>query len=621
MNDAGAIYVDSSHCRFTVWAPLAKKATLHLTEPTERQVTLTKSRQGYFVAELENIAPGTRYFYRLGNGPDLPDPASHAQPLGVHGPSEVVAHHEYPWHDQAWRGLPLSELIFYELHVGTFTPQGTFEAIISRLDDLADTGVNAIELMPVAQFPGNRNWGYDGVYPYAPQNTYGGPAGLKKLVDACHQKGIAVFLDVVYNHLGPEGNYLAAYGPYFTKTYSIPWGQAINFDGEWADGVRDYILGNIAHWHDRYHIDGLRVDAVHMMYDNSAIHILEAANRVKEKIKQQSGRSFYLIAESDLNSPRIIKHPDGGGYGFDAQWLDDFHHAAYVLLDKQGKARYEDFGDPAQWAKAITDGFVFSGEYVKFRKRKFGSTSAGIPGDRFVAFNQNHDQVGNRVGGERLSVLVDFDRLRLAAAMTFLSPYIPMIFMGEEYAEEAPFFFFVNHSDPGLIRAVREGRKKEFAGFKTDAEPRDPQDEHTFTDCKLNWEARHNGKHAMMLAWHKKLITLRKTIPALQNFIKSNLQAHVIGQTGIALFRQPADAGEPLLCLFNLSGQDLAYTMPCTYPVWEKILDSSAYSITPSPHAMPMRAEAGETISLLPLSVSVYNALSKIPGRPPGTRV
>jgi len=470
-----------------------------------------------------------------------------------------------------------------------------------------------MELMPVAQFPGNRNWGYDGVYPYAPQNSYGGPDGLKKLVDACHERSIAVFLDVVYNHLGPEGNYLAAYGPYFSKTYSIPWGDAINFDGEWSDGVRDYFLDNIRYWHEHYHIDGLRMDAVHMMYDNSAVHILEAANRVKEIVKQKSGKPFYLVAESDLNSPKVVTSPDAGGYRFDAQWLDDFHHAAYVLLDRNGKKRYEDFGAPEQLTKAMKDGFVFSGEYVKFRKRKYGASSAGVPGDKFLVFQQNHDQIGNRVRGERLSALVDFDRLLLAAGITLLSPYVPMIFMGEEYGEPAPFFFFTSHSDPALIESVREGRKKEFANFGDDTEPRDAQEERTFADSMLNWELRSKDRNARILAWYKKLLDLRKTHPVLKNFSKDNVQTGVLNDAAIVLHRQTSDGLRHLLCLFNLSGEKLSFTFPALGQGWDKILDSAAYrGAKDSKDVMPARADGGKDIDLRPLNVSVYETVQQI---------
>ncbi|MBU1821504.1 MAG: malto-oligosyltrehalose trehalohydrolase, partial [Bacteroidetes bacterium] len=444
MKQAGAHLRAANECDFTVWAPEKQSMTLHITAPHEQRVAMQKDDMGYFNVLVKGVQPGTRYFFAPNGEKEFPDPASHYQPEGVHGPSEVVDHAAFAWQDKDWRGLPFKDLILYEIHIGTFTSEGTCEAIIPCLDELAATGINAIELMPVSQFAGGRNWGYDGVYPYAVQNSYGGPEGLKKLVDACHSRGIAVFMDVLYNHIGPEGNYFGQYGPYFTDKYSTPWGTAINFDGEWSDGVREYFATNVIHWFDTYHIDGLRLDAVHTIYDTGAVSFWELTRQRIELLQQKIGRTFYLVAESDLNSPRVVKSPEVGGMGFEAQWLDDFHHALYVLLDEKGQERYADFGQMEQLAKAYTDGFVHSGEYVKFRKRKHGASSVGIPGEKFVVFNQNHDQIGNRVGGERLSVLVDFERQKLAAAAVLLSPYVPMLFMGEEYAENTPFFYFVS---------------------------------------------------------------------------------------------------------------------------------------------------------------------------------
>ena len=322
---------------FTVWAPLKNSMTLHLLPPNEGVVEMVKDKEGYWQIAVDHLPNDTRYFFKPDGEQDLPDPASRYQPEGVHGPSQVIDHSEYKWQDVNWKNLPLEELIIYELHVGTFTPEGNFEAIIPRLDELKSLGINALELMPVSQFPGDRNWGYDGVYPYAVQNSYGGPTGLKKLVDACHQKGIAVFLDVVYNHLGPEGNYFSSFAPYFTNKYCTPWGDALNFDGDWSDGVRDYFSDNVLYWFEHYHIDGLRCDAIHMVFDNGAVNFWELTHNKVKAFEKKAGRPFYLIAESDLNSPKVIKTPDYGGYGFNAQWLDDFHHALYVLLDEKAK--------------------------------------------------------------------------------------------------------------------------------------------------------------------------------------------------------------------------------------------------------------------------------------------
>ena len=605
----GPLFITEDQCRFKVWAPLKDCVDLHLLDPDER-VPMQKDDEGYFTTVLSNIKPGRNYFFVPDGEKDVPDPASHYQPHTVHGPSQVVNHNKFQWNDQAWRGLPFKDLILYELHVGTFTDEGTFEAVIPRLDDLVMLGVNALEIMPVAQFPGNRNWGYDGVLPFAVQNSYGGPDGLKKLVDVCHSKGIAVFLDVVYNHLGPEGNYFSAYGPYFTDSYCTPWGDAINFDGEWSDGVREFFCNNALYWFEFFHVDGLRLDAVHMAFDNSAVHFWKYLNEKVKALQEKLGRSLHLIAESDLNSPRIVHAPAIGGFGFTAQWLDDFHHALYVMLDSKGRERYIDFGRMEQLAKAYTDGFVHSGEFVKFRKRKHGVSSAGIPGDNFVIFTLNHDQVGNRPLGERLSLLVGFERLKLAAAAMLLAPYVPMLFMGEEYGEQAPFFYFVSHSDKNLIEAVRKGRKEEFKDFNTEGESPDPQDEKTFTESKLRWSQRGEGSHAVLLKWYKKLISLRKELSILKSFDKNNIRAHALGQSGLVIYRQSECGNNSVVCLFNFTEHLIDAVIPFYAEKWLKVLDSgeqewSEKGIKGS--VMPAVIAADEKVPLLPLTVAVYS--------------
>jgi maltooligosyltrehalose trehalohydrolase len=567
----GANYA-TEHCKFTVWSP--EKDTMQLIIDGRAAVSMQKDDEGYFTADLDDIAPGTRYRFAPGGGECYPDPTSHCQPDGVHGASAVVDQRAYQWKDIEWKGLPLKELIFYEIHTGTFTPEGTFEGIISKLDYLAGLGINAIELMPVSQFPGGRNWGYDMVFPYAVQDSYGGPDGLKALVDAAHAKGIAVFLDVIFNHIGPEGNYLPQFGPYFTDQYATPWGNAINLDGEWSDGVRAYFCNAVLHWYENYHVDGLRVDAVHMMFDNGAVHFWELVSGELNELRQRIGRNFYLIAESDLNSPRVVKSPENGGWDFDVQWLDDFHHALYVLLDPGGRDRYEDFGSIRQWGKAYTDGFVHSGEYVVFRKRRHGASSSGIPGEKFVVFNQNHDQVGNRVGGERLSMLVNFERQKLAAAAILLAPYLPMLFMGEEFGAKTPFFYFVSHSDEELIRKVVEGRRKEFENYKWEQDPPNPQHEDTFAQSKLDWSQPSDGQHAAMLRWHRQLIALRKSHPALGHFAKNDVNVNIVNDTCLVLHRRSADQREELACVFNLGGEAAEVSLPGNGGAWVKILDS-----------------------------------------------
>ncbi len=604
---AGAHYLGGNRCHFVVWAPEKEKVTLHLNGPQARRLPMQQAEEGYFQLEADRVPPGTTYFYRLeGEDKDLPDPASHYQPEGVHGPSQVVDHAGYPWRDDAWRGRPFRDMVLYELHVGTFTPEGTFTAIIPRLDDLVATGINAIELMPVSQVPGNRNWGYDGVYPYSVHNAYGTPEALKRLVEECHLRGIAVFLDMVYNHMGPEGNYIGQYGPYFTNQYCTPWGDALNFDGAWSDGVREFFANNAAFWATQYHLDGLRLDAIHTVYDSGAVHFWEYTHDTLKHVREQTGRTFYLIAESDLNSPRVIQSPEMGGYGFQAQWLDDFHHALYVLLNERGRRRYEDFGALEHLAKAIKEGYVHSGDYVKFRKKKFGRSSASIDGDHFVVFTHNHDQVGNHPRGQRWAGVMNFERLKLGAAVMLLSPYVPMLFMGEEYGEDNPFYYFVSHSDPELVEAVRKGRKEEFAGFNSDFETPDPQSEETFNGSKLDWEKRKQGKHAVLLSWYQTLIRLRREEKALQGFDKNTVDARIEQEKVLVMRRR--NGQQTLICFFNFADGEVTLSPPGGAERMEKILDSgeSQWREAEPKNAHARTRATGEQLTLAPTSVMVY---------------
>ncbi|MBC7450723.1 MAG: malto-oligosyltrehalose trehalohydrolase [Cytophagales bacterium] len=609
MNIEGTKFLENNRCSFSVWAPLRNSMVLHIVHPFDQKIEMTKDAFGYFRIETDHVPSDARYYYMPDGERDLPDPTSHFQPYGVLGPSQIVDHASYQWQDIQWKGLPFKDLILYEVHVGAFTPEGTFESMIQVLDTLVETGINAIEIMPIGQFSGNRNWGYDGVFSYAVQNSYGGPEGLKKLVDACHQKGIAVFLDVVYNHMGPEGNYFSEFGPYFTDRYHCPWGDAINLDGAWSDGVREYISNNPCYWFEEYHIDGLRLDAIHTIFDNGAVSIWQLMHDKIQLLRQSVGRPLYMIAESDLNSPRVLKDPEFGGHGFDAQWLDDFHHAVYVLLDKNGKERYKEFGRMEQLAKAYTDGFVISGEYAPFRQRKFGASSAGISGEHFVAFTNNHDQCGNRIKGEPLSLLIDFERLKLAAATLLFAPYVPMLFMGEEYASESPFFFFIDHSDPALIEAVRKGRKNEFAAFHQDGDFPDPYDTATFQKSKLEWNKRNEGKHGIIHNWFKKLIALRKESDVLKSFNKNNIKATIIGQEVLILHRQNEGAFQQMLIIFNFAEHDVVYPIPDYGHTWKKILDSKDAEWKHDEELtvlLPEFIQAGMDVCIPALSSSAY---------------
>jgi maltooligosyltrehalose trehalohydrolase len=604
---AGAHYLGGNRCHFVVWAPEKEKVTLHTITPQSRRLPMRKVEDGYFETEAAQVPPGTTYFYQLDDeDQDLPDPASHYQPEGVHGPSQVIDHVGYPWRDAAWHGRPFRDMVLYELHVGTFTPEGTFAAIIPRLDDLVATGINAIELMPVAQVSGNRNWGYDGVYPYSVQNAYGTPEDLKQLVEECHLRGIAVFLDMVYNHMGPEGNYIGQYGPYFTKQYCTPWGDALNFDGAWSDGVREFFAYNAAFWATHYHLDGLRLDAIHTVFDTGAVHFWEYTHDTLKRVREHTGRTFYLIAESDLNSPRVIQSPEVGGYGFEAQWLDDFHHALYVLLNERGRQRYEDFGALEHLSKAIKEGYVHSGDYVKFRKKKFGRSSAGITGDHFVVFTHNHDQVGNHPRGQRWAGVMNFERLKLGAAVMLLSPYVPMLFMGEEYGEDNPFYYFVSHSDPGLVEAVRKGRKEEFANFNSDFETPDPQSEETFNGSKLDWEKRKQGKHAVLLKWYQTLIRLRREEKALQHFDKNTVDARIEAEKVLIMRRR--NGQQTLLCFFNFADEAITVFLPGGAKQMEKVVDSGE-SQWREPGQQKAASHSGMMagqLTLAPTSVVVY---------------
>lgn len=504
----GAHYLGQDRCRFTFWHPSLEWVNVIVNE---HRVGMTKTDRGYWQAEIDPVKPGSLYTYEmdLGQGPEQrPDPASMSQPQGIHGPSAVVDHTSFTWTDTQWQPISLAEMVIYELHVGTFTPEGTFTAIIPRLPRLQELGINTIELMPVNAFPGDRNWGYDGVFPFAVQHSYGGVDGLKRFVNACHHLGISVILDVVYNHLGPEGNYLWDLGLYFTDQYCTPWGSAINVDGSYSDGVRHYFTENALYWLREFHIDGLRLDAVHGIYDFSSHHILQ---EIKEKITAFApNRAYSIIAESDLNDVRLLRPLNKGGYAIDAQWSDDFHHSLHSVLTGEKQGYYSDFGELSQIVIALKEGFVYQGQYSNYRKRYHGSPSAELSPEQFVVYLQNHDQVGNRMLGERMSQLVSFDRLKLGAALVLLSPYIPLLFMGEEYGETHPFFYFISHSDPNLIADVRSGRRREFIKFYQ-GEPPDPQSEATFNQSVLQWDLQSQPIHSHLWRFYQQLLTLRRT--------------------------------------------------------------------------------------------------------------
>jgi maltooligosyltrehalose trehalohydrolase len=543
----GAIPLENGMYRFTVWAPLHNRVDLLINHQT---VSMTRDDLGYWTVDVSEGRHGIEYYYLLDGEKKLPDPASRWQPQGVHGPSAIFAE-KFTWSDQRWTGLTLGEMVIYEIHTGTFTPPGTFEGIVSRLDYLNDLGINALELMPVAQFPGTRNWGYDGVYPFAVQNSYGGINGLKALVNECHRRGIAVILDVVYNHLGPEGNYLADYGPYFTEKYKTNWGQSLNFDDAWSDGPRNYFWQNAIMFLEEFHIDGLRLDAVHSIWDSGANHFIEELSRRVKSLESTTGRKKLLIAEFDLNNPIYISSTDKGGFGLDGQWLDEFHHAIHAAITGETDGYYEDFGTTEHITRSLADSYVYTGQYSKHRKKYFGKKPSNSY-DQFVAFIQNHDQVGNRLLGDRLARTLSFESLKLAASALLLSPHVPMLFMGEEYGEKAPFQYFISHSDKQLIEAVRQGRKKEFSYFNWKGDVPDPQSEAVFEECKLKFQPDDEG--TALLALYKFLIRFRKEREAMKNFDRSSLKIIDTNEGGMIAFERHGTY-DHLLVVLNFSDE------------------------------------------------------------------
>jgi maltooligosyltrehalose trehalohydrolase len=554
---------------FRVWAPARR--TVEVIIDGRRPLTMTRQSDGTFELTVPGLATGTRYQYRLDGERHRPDPASRYQPDGVHGPSVALDPGEFGWTDQAFRGRDLADYVIYELHVGTFTRTGTFEAIIPHLPQLVDLGVTVVELMPVAEFPGSRNWGYDGVHLFAPQSTYGGPRGLRRLVDACHTHGLSVVLDVVYNHLGPEGNYLADFGPYFTDRYRTPWGGALNFDGPESEGVRRHFIENARAWVREFHIDGLRLDAIHSIFDSSPRHILtQLAEAAREEARAQD-RAFHIMAESHDNDRRVVLPEKEGGLGLDGVWSDDFHHALHVRLTGERGGYYCDFADPIRLPRAITDGFAFQGEPSEYFGRKRGTPSRDLPGERFVICVQNHDQVGNRAQGDRLSTVVSFEAVKLAAALMFAAPAVPLLFMGEEYGETAPFQFFTSFIDRDLAEAVRAGRAAEFKRFAWEGTIPDPGDPATFVRSRLSHQLANAPRHRELQQFYQQWLSLRRSHPALGARGKTRTLADLDAAGAVLTVTREAKSGPGVRLVANLT----ADVRPFKPPVgWRVLLDS-----------------------------------------------
>ncbi|HEY5512400.1 MAG TPA: malto-oligosyltrehalose trehalohydrolase [Geomonas sp.] len=607
--DLGANVVKGVGTRFRVWAPKAQRVSVHIASGKAAGTYLLQQEiKGYYSGTIPGVADGDRYFYQPDDGPVRPDPVSRFQPDGVHEASQVVDPRLFAWHDDGWGGIALERYVIYELHVGTFTRPGTFEAVIPFLDYLVALGITAVELMPVSQFAGDRGWGYDGVCQFAPQNSYGGPGGLKQLVNACHRKGLAVVLDVVYNHFGPEGNHIGDFGYYFSDKYRTPWGSAMNFDGPQSDPVREFFIGNALYWIDEFHMDSLRLDAVDLIMDQRARHFLQEITETVHRHREQQGRQIYLFAENDTNDMRLINPVKVGGYGIDAQWCDNFHHALRALLTGETTGYYEDFGQFSQLVKAYTDGFVYTGEYSTYRQRCHGGPSGDRPTYQFVVFSQNHDQVGNRKCGDRLSAVQALEKLLLAAGVVILSPYLPLLFMGEEYGEKAPFHYFVGYSDPDIIAAVRKGKNEEHASGVCDGPIPDPEAESVFWESKIDLSLKREGEQALILEFYRQLLSLRKRLPALQVFRREQME--VVGWQGqkvLTIQREAEDSA--VVCLFSFSNTQEQVVLNLPAGNWEKLLDSSAQHWRGPGEVAPASVAAAEGGSSNPLSINPFSLL------------
>lgn len=557
--------------KLRVWAPAARRVEVRLE--SGGRIPMRPEPGGYFSVTAP-IKVGDRYSYMLDGGCPLPDPVSRLLPEGVHGPTQVVGPQAFRWFDEDWRGLHIDDYVIYELHVGTFTRQGTFDGLIAKLDYLQQLGVTVVEIMPVAAFPGRHNWGYDGVAPYAVQASYGGPEGLKRLVNAAHERGLAVILDVVYNHLGPEGNYFRQFGPYFNHRHTTPWGDAVNFDGEGCQQVRRYFINSALYWISEYHLDGLRLDAIQNITDDSPRHIVREINDEVQHLARELGRRVCLIAETDTNEAHITLPKSQGGWGLCAQWSDDFHHAIHTVLTGEHEGYYQDFGATEQVVQALNEGFVFQGEHFKFWDGPRGTKPGGMPMPAHVIAIQNHDQVGNRALGDRLNRLVPPGAHKLAAALMLLAPHTPLIFMGEEYGETAPFQFFTDFGDPDLRKAVSQGRREEFKDFKSfGTEFPDPQDPQTFERCKLTWGLVCGDGD--ILAWYRALLDIRhRIVMRSERTCRAELKDNAI------VMQVPAREARLMVIAILPDGSE----PPSPGPAWREVLTSKQNGYTVRVH-------------------------------------
>ena len=597
--DLGCYPVEGGGWRAAIWAPRAERVEVAFVGGAV--VPLHRDERGYFTGALGPHGPGERYWIHL-DGDACADPASRAQPLGVLGPSALVDPRRFTWTDEGFAPPDPAELVIYELHVGTFAASadagapggrrpGTFATAAAHLDALAELGITAVEPMPIAAFPGERNWGYDGVFLFAPQASYGGPEGFATFVDRAHSAGIAVILDVVYNHLGPEGSVHERFGPYTSRQYATPWGPAVNVDREGSDEVRRHFLENARQWLVDYHVDGLRLDAVHGIIDTSAYPVLgELADHVA-RWSAEEGRQMLLIAESDDNNPRVLAATNDHGYGADAQWADDFHHALHVALTGEEDRYYADFTGTPELARAIEGGFAYTGQYSAYRGRRHGADPAPAEPVRFVVCAQNHDQVGNRPGADRLTALVERPALLLAAGIVLTAPEIPLLFMGEEHGERAPFAYFVDHGDPDLLEAVRRGRAEEM-GAAGSADPGAPE---TFAASCVEL----GGGDRELWTWYRALLDFRRRTPVVTD---PGAETDASGEGGVlVVVRRGVQA---VWCVGNTTGKDVRVAVP--QGRWRRVLTSGDPMYGGGGSSSPGDAEGSSLIEVGPLEFVVY---------------
>jgi maltooligosyltrehalose trehalohydrolase len=612
----GLNFLEDNSATIRLWAPYASKVWL-VSDRLTSSLLMAEQESGYWFIRTDEIKAGDHYGFEMWNEKKKEkytsnpskifgaDPAALFFENGIGENSTAFNVNSFSWTDQSWKGPAQQDYIIYELHTGTFTPEGTFQSIEAKLDYLLQLGITAIEIMPVAQFPGERNWGYDGVFPFAVQNSYGGPEALQHLVNACHNRGLAVILDVVYNHMGPEGNYFNDFGPYFTNQHHTPWGQAINFDDADSDPVRHYFIENVLMWFRDFHIDALRLDAVHAIKDFGAVHILAEIKKYTDRLSVSTDRVHHLFVELDLNDNRYINHLNKGGYGMDGQWIDEFHHALRVTAGQEKNGYYADFNGIEHLAKSYETAYVYDGQYSPHRRKTFGTAAKGNNGEQFIVFSQNHDQVGNRMLGERTSSLMSFEMLKLLAGAVFCSPYLPLIFMGEEYGEENPFQFFISHTDKQLVEAVRKGRKAEFKAFHHAADTPDPQSEATFNRSKLNWDSLNEPKQKTLLTYYKTLIALRKNNHTLNNLNRHQVKAEAIQEQNCLILNRWHDK-QKITSLMNFSAQEQQLSLP-NLSNWQVLLHSADVQWGGANKEMPSFSDQG-LITIKPESILIFTS-------------